>query len=184
MANSSLLLARANTPLKRSGLLLIAAAILLWSSAAIYWNFNQGPFIYSHTENYVDRSPLPAEVSGSFWTEHFNGWRLYKTECVAEAKRKASIVFPTFSGGRPIVIAPSFFTPPDSCIEQFMPHKRRLVTTWHQDFTDFLSALVTGSYRRAGYFWLNFVACFSLALGGLMVTGQVEKLIRWIKTGT
>jgi len=175
----------ANTPLKRMGLLLLAASLLYWSGMAIYWNVNKHGFIYSYWDTWTEEAPRPQDDEKITWqrgTEILDafvpskgfllderkpryGWVSYNRSCLKKESKPMTFLDPY----------------PLKCRGDFIPDEIKSKLIHSQSFIAFIDNLF--STYSDGHFKLSMFFLFLTVLGFMMFIGTVDKLLRWINTG-
>jgi hypothetical protein len=176
---------RADSPLKRIGLILLLMSLFYWISMAAYWNIYKHGFIYSYWETWTENAPKPLDDEISIWTQGHeilddfvpsnglmlderirrDGWVSYSKLCL---KRH----------NRPMTISDRF---PLQCRDKFIPDELKSKLIHRQSFGDFIENLFS-SYS-GGHLKLSIFFVILTGLGLLMLFGSVERCFQWVKTG-
>lgn len=160
---------KANTPLKRVGLILLAGSILLWVGTAAHWNITRHGFIYQYKYTWTEKIPKPTENhEGAFWRNDSYGWVLYDKSCIAADRA---------SGNNSFV-----YMPPRSCRIKFIPHRQRVKYEWKQSFNGFIKESFDSRWGK--YFWFNATGTVALFLGVFTFFGWADKLLSWVRAGS
>lgn len=175
---------RADTPLKRLGLLLLAVSFFYWLSMAIHWNINNHGFIYSYWDTWTEEAPRPLDNENITWQrgaeilnnvvpgngmylddrKRRDGWVSYDKSCLKKH--------------RPMDLLDFY---PIKCRNDFIPDEIKSKRIHKQSFTAFIDNLF--SNYSDGHFKLSMFFLFLTVLSFMMFNGTLDKLLLWISTG-
>ncbi len=173
---------RADSPLKRIGLILLSISLLYWITMAVYWNIHKHGFIYSYWETWTEKAPRPIDDEITIWSRgqeilddyvpsagfllderiRREGWVSYDKLCLKRRSQPLTIVDPL----------------PMQCRNNFIPDEVKSKRVYQQSFVDFIENLFS-SYS-GGH--LKFSICFFLltVLSLLLLLGTVEQFLQWV----
>lgn len=61
------IIVRADSPIKRMGLIFITLSILFWIAMVIHWNIYHHGFIYDHWESWTEQVSRPQDTKVDIW---------------------------------------------------------------------------------------------------------------------
>jgi len=166
------LIKRADTSIKRSGIVLLIMAAFIYLITAMHWNLTKrNPFIYRYQYTVTEKIPLPTDTPEyTYWEETYNseisayGWMLYDKPCVEKKKSQQRW----------------FLFSLKECETKFIPYPLHVKYRLSQSFDDYIESLFN---KGKDYFYLNIVAIAIMLLGLSMFLGIASRLLKWIKEG-
>lgn len=160
---------RADTPLKRIGLLCALAAIGVYVGLGVYWDSHVERFFHTETYSWPIDTPQPPSVVGGMWSKDASKsyWVLYDQACEAAsaAQQRAQ---------NALIIIPDA-----SCIRQTIPSMGSR-TEQQNSVGAFLASLFGGDRRS---FWLepyHKIAGSLLGLAILLYFGLADTVLSWV----
>jgi hypothetical protein len=176
---------RADTPLKRIGLILLSISLLYWMSMAVYWNIHYHGFIYSYWETWAEKAPRPFDDEISIWSrgqeilddsvpsagfllderKRPDGWVSYDKLCLKRRRQPLTIVDPF----------------PMQCRNNFISDTVKSKRVYRQSFVDFVENLFS-SYS-GGHLKVSIGFFLLTVLSLLLLLGSVDQFLHWVMTG-
>ena len=162
-------IAYADTPLRRIGLLCGAAAVALYIALGCYWHTKVEPFFSSKTDYWPIDTPEPAPEAGGAWLKDPTGyyWVLYDADCLSKSQAEQT-------ARHELLILRD-----DRCIRRSVPSMDS--RTEHTDSVGaFFSALVGGDRRSYRFEPYQKIAAGLLLAAILLYLGLADAVLNWV----
>jgi hypothetical protein len=169
-----------NSPLRRIGLLCVCLSVSYLFGTAIFWNFSHGAFI-RYESGEVDVTPPEVKVNqlGTSWLMTLGGWTQFNRDC-QEAEEASEKLRNPPRLGIPLPQSRSSVVP--KCTIRTIDRKLEPYSKWSSTFESFLGHLFDERHE-GGLGAHGAAALVILLLGGFLVFGFVEVLIKWVVQG-
>ncbi len=159
---------KANTPLKRTGLVLSVLPITYFFITSVHWNLTDEWFLRYYRGFKIEKTEMPKETKeNTFWRDCKGGWILFDSKCVSIESQLVRGLLGVVSDCH------------EKCKIDEIPHSLLPVDEWQQSFTSYIKKYYI--YRPYGNYGRLFLI---IGLAGLlMLLGLADLIKNWIIYG-